>query len=187
MSFPNDSAPRDRGKFTSESGREARLAERKTVSDRAAEMKARMLSEEQTKVRIPRRFADPESRRIRLKAIRARIDRTQVEMANAVGVVLSVYKDYECGIRLTPWPVLKLAEIELKRHIIKLKRRRQTARHNALSARPAGVPSDPAVCADILAMHVRGIAVGKIAAVTALRPKVVEYVIAAAESRGYNG
>ena len=160
----------------------------KTLDDRAAEMKARLLAKERDSAKIPRRFVDPEARLLRLKAIRARIDFTQKQMAEAVGLVLSVYKDFECG-RRTPvtWPVLKLAEVELKRFIIRTKKNRQNARRRILADPPLGVPDDPALRAKILAMHVRGETVGEIAVKTALRLEVAEYLLAQAESQGYRG
>ena len=172
--------------FTSETARKAGMMSPKSLDERCVEMKARMEAEDRYKVEIPRRFIDPEARRLRLKAIRERTEMTQSEMANAVGSVLSIYKDYECGIRTVPWPVSKLAEVVLKRHIIKVKKRRWTARKKILASPPTGVPDDPALRAEILSMHVRGVPVGDIALRTALRLDVVEYVLALVESRGYN-
>ena len=177
--------------FNSETSRKAlkkRFEEPKTLDDRAAEMKARLLAKERDSAKIPRRFVDPEARLLRLKAIRARIDFTQREMAEAVGLVLSVYKDFECG-RRTPvtWPVLKLAEVELKRFIIRTKKNRQNARRRILANPPLGIPDDPAVIAEVLAMHVRGKTAGEIAVQAALRPEVVEYLLAQAASKGYRG
>ena len=177
--------------FNSETSRKAlkkRFEEPKTLDDRAAEMKARLLAKERDSVKIPRRFIDPEARLLRLKAIRARLDFTQKQMADAVGLVLSVYKDFECG-RRTPvtWPVLKLAEVELKRFIIRTKKNRQNARRRILAHPPLGVPDDPVLRAKILAMHVRGETLGEIAIKTALRSEVAEYLLAQAESQGYRG